>query len=394
MTPKTPDPHRSHSDRTPPYRLVSSLIQRGEVESVDWLSALQSLEQPGERVRAILLGRIGGAAPEPLLRALLDLGIHPLSAHLFSLFEWKTLGIKQNDYEIGSFGLFGSSSGEYESEDWITGPPCLRETLTGERPPDWPKSPLRLVVPPGLAYVELSGDLTGMIDPTRTFGPELRLFNARGEVELPANFSRDLLIHHCTARFQFQDHLLPWRRLEIRDCPNLTGLPDIECVETLLLEHCPALKDLPPIFFWPRPTVELVALPVTKLDLFQQPSECRQHDHERNVPDPFQRLRLEKLVHLREFVWHPDASVLHLEILDCPCLETWPEALTHVKGDLVLEGLPGLRTLPEGLRVDGCLTIRGCTNLSQHWRDKSGARGVGCMGNVDANSQPTHIHER
>ncbi|WP_005031465.1 hypothetical protein [Holophaga foetida] len=342
----------------PAKDLMADLSQRGGLESVDWLGILRGLERPEDRVRVVVLARLQGVPVEPLLNALLGLRIHPLSVMLFADIEWGSLGesVEACAAVVGRFGIDCFKVLE-------TTPYSLDLVMAGERPEGWPGD-CRLIIPPDIAYAQLSGDLTDCIDPVHTIRHELRLFDVSGLVELPAELDRDLLIHHCDARFRFQERLAPWRRLEIRDCPNLVRLPELQFIERLLLEHLPALEELPPIQCWPAATIELVALPVAKVDLFPGESRGGTSVAGGGSPHcPLQRLRLERLDQLRDFRWSPAAAVRHLEVMDCPRLEIWPAALTHILGDLTLDMLPGLRELPVDLQVEGRLRIRRCPNL-------------------------------
>lgn len=375
MTPEASPAPKPMFGPTMLKRLVDGLADQGPLDQVDWLTVLQSLEHPEDQVRTIILGCLRGASSGPFKEILKALGIHPLSVVLFGFIEWRHLGDEADCRAISACFLTGFDYFHWEGESPEQEPPTLRLDLGKSRQEEWSPGDHRLILPPSLAFARLSGDLTGCIDPQRRCRPELRLFEASGEISLPAKFGRDLLIHHCEATFQFHDYLEIWGRLEICDCPNLTWLPDIELVEELRLERCPALKELPPIDCWEDATMAFVGLRIAKADLFRGRCESRRQWHQglnlqrgTGWADPIHekrihRLRLEKLLFLREIAWSPDATVHHLEILDCHMLESWPEHLLHVEGHLLLEGLPGLGSLPGDLRVDGTLTIRGCPRL-------------------------------
>ncbi len=386
MTPESPLNPEPMSGPTMLKRLMDGLADRGTLDHVDWLTVLQSLGNPEDQVRTIILGCLRGVPSGPFKEVLKAIRIHPLSVALFGFIEWKCLGGEDDCRAIAACFLTGCEYFHWEGESSEQEPATLRLDLGKCRHEDWSPGDYRLVLPPSLAFARLGGDLTGCIDPQRRCRPELRLFEASGEISLPAEFGRDLLIHHCEATFHFQDHLELWGRLEICDCPNLTWLPDIELVEELRLERCPALKELPPIDCYCGATMAFVGLRVAKVDLFRGRSDSRRQWYEclnrqpelEGATDFFlekriHRLRLEKLLFLREIVWSPDATLHHLEILDCHMLESWPEHLLHVQGNLLLEGLPGLGSLPEDLRVDGTLTIRGCPRLRTFLTDLQGA---------------------
>lgn len=71
----------------------------------------------------------------------------------------------------------------------------------------------------------------------------------------------------------------------------------------------------------------------------------------------------------------------------------WPEGLTQIHGDLWLEGLPGLAELPDGLIVEGTLTIRNCPALRRLPKDLR-AEAVECTEALAQSAVAPLIHWR
>jgi len=302
---------------------------------------------------------------QSVAKALVDLGIHPLS--LFFTEEcsefhaWKRVSPRwknwlcENGREPRFYRLHGSICyiEHFNPSSFLRAIESRLDIVFGRRTK---------------AVVIRASCLTGLISSIHPFGTKLTIRDCTGDMRLPPHISGDFRLLFNEATFHFPTRMAVHKRMWIRECSGIHALPEELCVEELHIERCSKLQQLPRRF---RGTthIDLVCIPA---DSFPAGVEGLQYLRLVNAPNlktlplPSSKdldMELFCLPGLQEIDAPSGSSFRNLFVSCCDRLKRLPEGLNEIGGDLILSRLGQLEAIPPRLRIEGDLRIISCHRL-------------------------------